>query len=139
MEGTIAVFIPIIITIVSGLVIVTILYFKSKEKQMMIEKGLSTEQMVELLQSKEIDRKNRYYLLKSGIILVFLVIGGIVGSIIDRTFLSYYETYNGARFYHDEPVYGVWLAFLGLGIGAIVAHFVARKVEITNAQKNGSN
>ena len=106
---------------------------------MMIEKGLSAEQMVELLESREKDRKNRYYLLKSGIILVFLVFGGIIGNIIDRTFFSYYETYNSSHFYHNEPVYGVWLSFLGLGIGAIVAHFVARKVEIENAKKNGSN
>ncbi|KAF0142021.1 MAG: hypothetical protein A2499_05150 [Stygiobacter sp. RIFOXYC12_FULL_38_8] len=129
MESVIAVFIPIIITMVVGLVITLAIYFKSKEKQMMIEKGLSTEQMFELLHSREKERRNGYYMLKGGIILVFLVAGGIIGSIIDRSFFNYWETYEGGRYYHNDPVYGVWLTFLGLGIGAIVAHFISRKVE----------
>lgn len=129
MEATIAVFIPIIFVIVTGLVIVTIAYLKSKEKQLMIEKGLSTEQMVELLTARSKDAKNKYYLLKSGIVLIFLVLGGIIGNIIDRAFFFSYESFGGSRIYHDDPVYGVWLAFLGLGIGSVVAHFISVKVE----------
>ena len=53
MEGTIAVFIPIISVIVTGLVLVTWFYFRSKEKQMMIEKGMSYEQMIELMTNHE--------------------------------------------------------------------------------------
>ena len=134
MEGTIAVFIPIIFTVVIGLVVAVSLQLKSKEKQMMIEKGLSPEQMIELLKAKEKDGKNRYYLLKSGIILIFLVIGGIVGNMIDRAFF-----YSNDRYFHDDPVYGVWLAFLGLGIGAVAAHFIAKKVEISEEKRNNGN
>ncbi len=134
MEGTIAVFIPIIFMVVVGLVIATSLQLKSKEKQMMIEKGLSPEQMIELLKSKEKYAKNNFWLLKSGIILIFLVIGGIVGNMIDRAFFYTYE--NGSRFYHDDPVYGVWIAFLGLGVGAVIAHFVAKKMEDAADKKN---
>ena len=136
MESVIAVFIPIIITIVVGLVITLAIYFKSREKQMMIEKGLSTEQMFELLHSREKERRNGYYMLKGGIILVFLVAGGILGSIIDRAYFNYWGNYDGGRFYHNDPVYGVWLTFLGLGIGAIVAHFISKKMEAKDsAQK----
>ncbi len=128
MEGTIAVFIPIIMVLVTGLVIVTLLYLRFKEKQIMIEKGLSPEQMIDLLKTKERDSKNKYYLLKSGIILIFLVIFGIIGNMIDRAFFNYMD--NSQGYYHDDPVYGVWLAFLGLGIGAVAAHFIARKLEV---------
>ena len=51
MEGTIAVFIPIVMFLVIGLVLVTFFYFRSREKQLMIEKGLSYEQMMELLKA----------------------------------------------------------------------------------------
>jgi hypothetical protein len=136
MEGTIAVFIPIIFIVVIGLVVAIMLQLKSKEKQMMIEKGLSPEQMIELLKAKEKDSKNGFYLLKGGIILIFLVFGGITGNMIDRAFFSSFED---GHFYHDDPVYGVWIAFLGLGIGAVVAHFVAKKLEVADEKRNEAN
>jgi len=63
MEGVIAVFIPIIITLVVGLVLISSLYFRSKEKQMMMDKGLSYEQMMELLKVKT----DHLFTLKAGI------------------------------------------------------------------------
>jgi hypothetical protein len=136
MESTIAVFIPIIFFLVFGFVISISLMLRSKEKQMMIEKGLSAEQIMEFFRQKEKDSKNKYYLLKSGIILIFLVIGGVIGNMIDRAFFFQYEIFEGRRLYHDDPVYGVWFAFLGLGIGAIVAHFVAKKAETKDNEKS---
>lgn len=137
MPEVIAVFIPIIFFIVVGLVITLAIYFKSREKQMMIEKGLSTEQMFELLHTREKERKNGYFLLKGGIIMVFLITLGIIGNIIDRVYFFGYRTWeDGTKYWDSEPVYTVWFTFLGLGIGAIVAHFVARKVELKeNGQK----
>lgn len=129
MEGTIAIFIPIITILVIGLVGLTSIYLKSKEKQLMIEKGLTSEQIAELISQKERSSKNRFLLLKSGIIIIFLVIGGIIGNMIDRAFFFHYEVIEGQRIYHDDPVYGVWLAFLGLGIGAVIAHFITIKYE----------
>ena len=127
--------IPIIFFVVSGFVIALVVQLKSKEKQMMIEKGLSAEQMVELLKSKEKDSRNRYYMLKGGIILIFLVIGGVIGNIIDRIFFFRYENFSGFHYYDGDPNYSAWLAFLGLGIGAVVAHFVAKKVEIEEEKR----
>lgn len=128
MIGTIAEFIPIIFFLVTGLVIITTVYFKSREKQLMIEKGLSAEQIFQLMNTKEKEGKNKFYLLKGGVILIFLVIGGIIGNMIDRAYFYQWKTFeDGTKYFSDEPVYGVWLAFLGLGIGAIVAHFIAEK------------
>lgn len=137
MPEVIAVFIPIIFVVVTGLVITLAIFFKSKEKQMMIEKGLSTEQMFELLHSREKERKNGYYLLKGGIIVVFLVAFGIIGNLIDRVYFFGYRTWvDGTKYWDNEPVYSVWFTFLGLGIGAIVAHFAAKKVESKENKQN---
>ncbi|MFZ5947552.1 MAG: DUF6249 domain-containing protein [Stygiobacter sp.] len=130
MEQTIAVFIPIIFIIVMGLVIVTSVYLKSKEKQLMIEKGLNAEQIAQLLSEKEKSAKNRFIMLKGGIVLVFLVLFGMAGNIIDRAYFYQWKTFeDGTKYFSEEPVYAVWLAFLGLGIGAIVAHFISAKFE----------
>ena len=43
--GVIGVFVPIILFIVTGLVLVTFFYLRSKEKQMLIEKGLSSDEI----------------------------------------------------------------------------------------------
>jgi lipoprotein signal peptidase len=135
MVPVIGLMVPIILFIVVGFVIALVFQLKSKEKQMMIEKGLSTEQIVELLKSKDRDAKNRYYMLKGGIILIFLVIGGIIGNMIDRAFYFKYENFAGSNYYDGDTVYGVWIAFLGLGVGAVAAHFIAKKVEMTEEKR----
>ena len=53
MEGTIAVFIPIIMLLVIGLIFVTYFYFKSRERQMLIEKGLSAEDIKQFFEQKK--------------------------------------------------------------------------------------
>ncbi len=53
MEGTIAVFIPIIMLLVIGLIFVTYFYFKSRERQMLIEKGLSAEDIKQFFEKKK--------------------------------------------------------------------------------------
>ena len=45
-------FIPIVLFLVAGAVFISWIYYRSKEKQMMIEKGMSYEQMVEFLKLK---------------------------------------------------------------------------------------
>ncbi|MDH7605785.1 MAG: hypothetical protein QHH13_12860 [Melioribacter sp.] len=109
-EGLIALFIPIVAIVVTGIVLVTFFYFRSKEKQLMIEKGLSYDQMIELLKS----RRDAYSLLKAGIIILFFGIGLGTGVLI--------EGYTGI----DEWV--PLLIFVMLGLGFVVAFFVARKL-----------
>lgn len=111
MPEVIAVFIPIVFTLVIGIIIVTGIYFHSKEKQMMIEKGMSYEQMVEFLKTK----KNPYTWLKFGIVIMFFGIGLGLGLLIDN--------YTGV----EEWV--PFLIFTFTGLGFIVAYLAERKFE----------
>ncbi len=102
--------VPIILFILLGAIIISYFYFDSKTKQSIIEKGLTREEMIELL------RKNRnpYTLLKLGIITLVFAIGLGLG------FLFQYLTD------YDE-----WIPFfvlLGLGAGMILAILVERKL-----------
>jgi len=64
-------FIPIVMFLVIGIVWVSYIFYRSKEKQMMIEKGLSYEQMVELLRTK----RDPFLLLKLGVLTLFVGLG----------------------------------------------------------------
>jgi hypothetical protein len=116
MDVTIAL-IPILIVALIALVIITWLYFRSKEKQMMIEKGMSYEQMIEFMKSK----RSPYTLLKIGLITIFFGFGLGIGLLI--------EVYTGI---------GEWIPFLLFaftGAGFVVAFYAADKIE---AKKNGN-
>jgi uncharacterized membrane protein YkgB len=111
MEGVIAVFIPIVTVLVIGIVVVTWIYFQSKEKQLMIEKGLSYEQMAEFIKSK----RDPFLSLKIGIVILFFGIGLGIGLLIER--------YTGV----DE-----WIPFLIIsmtGLGFITAFLYIRNLE----------
>jgi F0F1-type ATP synthase assembly protein I len=104
-------FIPIVLFLVTGLTIVTWIYFRSKEKQLMIEKGLSYEQMMEFFKTK----RDPYMMLKIGIVTLFFGIGLGVGLLIDR--------YTGVE---------EWIPFLIIscsGLGFIVAFLITRALE----------
>ncbi len=108
------VFIPIIMFLVIGVVLVSYIFFRSKEKQMMIEKGMSYEQMIEFLKTK----RNPYTWLKLGIVVMFFGIGLGVGLLIQK--YTYVEE---------------WVPFLMItltGVGFIVAYLAERKFEKEN-------
>lgn len=111
MEGTIAVFIPIVMFLVIGLILVTFFYYRSREKQMLIEKGLSAEDIKQFFQKQ----KDYFILTKMGIICIFFGIGLGLG------FLS------GS----DEAARETWMApsiFVFTGIGFVVANVVGNKL-----------
>jgi len=111
MEGVIAVFIPIVVVLVTGLVLISSFYFRSKEKQMMLDKGISYEQMIELLKVKS----DHLFTLKAGIIIAFFGVGLGLGFL-----------FRGLS-YDDE-----WMAFTiitMIGLGFITAYFVVRKMK----------
>ena len=114
MDRGFEVFIPIVLFLVIGLVLVTYFYLRSKEKQMMIDKGLSYEQMMDLLKAKS----DHLFSLKLGIVIVFFGLGLGLG------FLFKGWTY-------DEE----WMAFSIItmtGLGFVVAYFIARKLKNGN-------
>ncbi len=114
----VAVFIPIVSAIVIGLAFVTWIYFRSKEKQMIIDRGLDTELVKALFEKK----KSPYALLKIGVVVLFFGIGLGVGLLI--------EVYTGV---------GQWIPFLlfaGVGLGFILAFVIGRKFEEKDKTNN---
>jgi len=101
----------ILITLITGLVIATYFYFRSKERQMMIEKGLTPEQISELFKSK----RNPYTWLKLGIITVGAGLGIGLGVTADNMGLN-------------EGLIPLFIiTFIGLGF--VSAFFISRKFE----------
>jgi len=111
MEKEIAVFIPIIFILVTGLVLVTYFFFKSREKQMLIEKGLSPDQIKDYFESK----KDPYKLMKVGMIILFFGLGLGFGLMLqDATGKEYWVAF---------------LLFTMTGLGFILANILGKKLE----------
>jgi uncharacterized membrane protein YkgB len=110
MEGVIAVFIPIIMVVVVGLVFVTYFYYKSRERQMLIEKGLSGEEIRQFFEKK----RDYFILFKIGIIAIFFGVGLGLGMA------------SG-----DEAAREIWVApsiFVFTGLGFVVANLIGNKM-----------
>jgi Na+/melibiose symporter-like transporter len=109
-EGIIAVFIPIVLFIVTGLILVVFIYFRSRERQLLIEKGLSAESIKEFFESK----RDPYTLMKIGIIcLLFGISLGFGLMLEDWTSKEYYV-----------PL----MIFTGTGLGFILANILSRRL-----------
>ncbi len=105
------VFIPIILFLVIGIIWVSHIYFRSREKQLMIEKGLSYEQMMEFFKTK----RDPYLMMKIGIVTLFFGVGLGSGLLIDR-------------FTEIEE----WVPFLIIsmtGLGFIVSFLITRNLD----------
>ncbi len=123
--------IPIIMFLVIGLVIITFIYFRSREKQMMIEKGLSIEQMMELLKTK----RDPYTMLKLGIIILFVGLGLGIGFLFQQ-WTGYQVQYGtGNDRWTDHQVHGEWMGFWVVtmtGLGFVTAFLATRKLKNGN-------
>ena len=111
MHEAVAVFIPIVITLVIGLVIVVHYYLQSKEKQMLIEKGLSTEEIKKFLEEK----RDGLGLMKIGIISIAFGVGLGFG-----------------MFMEDATTKEYWIPlsiFVGTGIGFVIANVLTNKMK----------
>ena len=110
MEGVIAVFIPIVMFLVFGIIIITFVYFRSRERQMLIEKGLSAEEMKLFFEQK----RDPYMMMKIGIISIFFGLGLGLGML------------SG-----DEATREVWMPmtiFVFTGIGFVIANILGNKL-----------
>jgi len=109
--------IPIILFLVTGLVLITWIYFRSKERQMIIDKGMSYEQMQEFFKS----RRDKYLFFKLGVVIFFFGVGLGIGLLLQ----SFYEVDAWVPF----------LIFTMTGIGFVVSFLWAKKLE-ANEQQN---
>ncbi|MCK9280870.1 MAG: hypothetical protein M0P71_09630 [Melioribacteraceae bacterium] len=110
--------IPIIMFLVVGLVLIMFFYFRSKERTLMLEKGLTAEQMLEFYKTKPVP----YLGLKFGIITIFFGIGLGVGLLMEG--------------YTSEEA---WIPFLLItlsGLGFVIAHFAVRELEKKDKKEN---
>lgn len=110
MEGTIAVFIPIIMFLIIGLITVTAIYYRSRERQMLIDKGLSAEDMKKFFEQK----RDPFWLLKVGIISIFFGIGLGIGLM------------SGAE--ETREVVTPTSIFIFTGIGFVIANLYGNKL-----------
>ena len=114
-EDVVAVFIPIIMTLVIGAVLIIYFYLKSKEKQMLIEKGLSAEEIKKFFEEK----RDGLWLMKIGIISIFFGLGLGIGMMLqDATTKEYWIPFS---------------LFVGTGIGFVIANVLSDKMK---KQKN---
>jgi uncharacterized membrane protein YkgB len=110
-EDVVAVFIPIIMTLVVGAVLIVYFYLKSKEKQMLIEKGLSAEEIKKFFEEK----RDGLWLMKIGIISIFFGLGLGIGMMLqDATTKEYWIPFS---------------LFVGTGIGFVVANVLSDKMK----------
>jgi Domain of unknown function (DUF6249) len=112
-ERVVAVFIPIILFLVSGLVAVVYLYLRSKERQMLIEKNLDAEAIKEFFNNKK--NYDPYRLFKFGVICVFFGLGLGIGMML--------EDYTRADYWVPFALFTI------TGLGFIVANLSARKMD----------
>lgn len=110
----IAVTIPIVAIVATALILITSFYYKSREKQLLIEKGLSPEQIKEFFESK----KDPNGLLKFGIIIFAFGLGLGFG-IMMKDFTS-------------KEYWIPLLLFTFTGLGFIASGIVSRKLEVKN-------
>lgn len=112
MPEVLAVSIPIIAIIATALVLITAFYYKSREKQLLIEKGLNPEQIKEFFESK----KDPNRLLKFGIIIFAFGLGLGLGIMMEETTSGEYWI----------PL----LLFTFTGLGFIASGLVSRKYDV---------
>ncbi len=112
MESIIAVFIPIIMILIIGLGFVTFIYYRSRERQMLIEKGLSADEIKQFFEKK----RDYFILFKIGIISIFFGIGLGLGMILG--------TGSGG----EREIWMPSSIFIFTGLGFVVANILGNKM-----------
>ena len=110
-EEVVAVFIPIVATLVIGIILVSYFFFRSRERQLLIEKGMDAQSIKDFFEGK----KDPFRLLKIGIITIAFGLGLGLGIMME-------VDYSG----------GYWVPlflFTVTGIGFVVANIISRKLE----------
>jgi uncharacterized membrane protein YkgB len=98
--------------VVVGLVFVTYFYYRSRERQMLIEKGLSGDEIKQFFEKK----RDYFILFKIGIIAIFFGIGLGLGMI------------SGDGSGGEREMYMPASIFIFTGIGFVVANLVGNKM-----------
>jgi len=111
MEGVIALFIPIVMFLITGLVLIAFIYYRSRERQLLIEKGMSAAEIKQFFQQK----KDPFILFKIGIISIFFGLGLGFGIMLEQ--------------YGQKDFWVPLLLFVGTGIGFVIANLSGNKLK----------
>ncbi len=112
-EEVVAVFIPIVMFLVTGLILVVYYYLRSKERQMLIEKNLDAQTIKEFFNTKR--NPDPFRLLKLGVVCIFFGLGLGIGLILE-----------------DNTDKGYWIPlmlFTITGVGFVIANLIAQKLD----------
>jgi hypothetical protein len=109
--AVIGVFVPIILFLVIGLVLVSSAYFNFRVRQTLVDKGLDAQSIKEFLEHK----KDPNTLMKVGIIAIAFGIGLGLGMALQD--------------YYDKDYWIPFALFTFTGIGCVIANIAARKLE----------
>lgn len=121
-EEVVAVFIPIVMFLIIGLISVTAIYYRSRERQMLIDKGLSAEDMKKFFEQK----RDPFWLMKVGIICIFFGIGLGIGLM------------SGAE--ETREIVTPTSIFIFTGIGFVIANIYGNKLRRAyDLEKKNSN
>jgi purine-cytosine permease-like protein len=110
-ENVVAVFIPIVGTLVIGIILVSYFFFRSRERQMLIEKGMDAQSIKEFFEG----RKDPFRMLKIGIVTIGFGLGLGIGIMLNDS------THQD----HWVPLF----LFTITGVGFVAANIVSRKLE----------
>ena len=114
-EVPLIIFLAVVIPLfIIGGVIAIALYFRSREKQMLINQGIPPEQLAELWKRNE--RSNPYLMVKIGIIIAFFGFALLIGNL-------------AADILGGGDGIPVFFAFMFIGIGFVVASLVGKRLE----------
>jgi hypothetical protein len=119
-------FIPIIMFLVIGVVISLYFFFRSKDRQLIIEKGISAEAIQTMFKYKW----NPYLWLKVGVVTACGSLGILIGNYLMWAFPLHYREFESSSLYVEEnPTMMVFSIFFMVGVGFILAFFLSRKME----------
>jgi|GEM_PF-1591492 hypothetical protein len=108
---------PFFSTLVIGLIFISNIYYKSKERQMLIEKGYTPEQIEGYLRSSRITN----LLIKIGMIVFFFGVGLGLG-----TWVNDIDQLNRGKY---SFFWVTFFIFVFTGIGFVIAGLVDRYIE----------
>jgi len=110
-ENVVAVFIPIVGTLVIGIVLVSYFFFRSRERQLLIEKGMDAQAIKDFFAGK----KDPFRMLKIGIVTIGFGLGLGLGIMLNEST-------------HQEHWVPLFL-FTITGVGFVAANIVSRMLE----------
>lgn len=118
--------IPIVMFLVIGLVLSLYFFFRSKDRQLIIEKGLSPELIENLFRS----RRNPFIWLKVGIITACGSLGVILGNFLMWQYPEHWwdDELNKAIASPNESMMAFSIFFM-IGVGFVLAFLLSRKME----------